>query len=172
MKIYILDLLGKKQKKLCTLEIDLQDLKYRKGVVAVVLEDSGKVLVCERSSVSGAWQFPQGGVDEGESFLEALYRELSEEIGCGDIEVLKESASEITYDFPTEMTSNIAKNYRGQSQKWFLCKFIGDAKPDLSKADEEFQDHEWVSVESILKKIVRWKYEAYCKGLKALGLHQ
>lgn len=117
------------------------------------------------------WQFPQGGIDPGESPGQALYREVEEETGCGDFRVLSQGESPVSYDFPGTLKTNISKNYRGQKQHWFLCQFNEGAGPDLEKAeDKEFDDFRWADLKEVLTGIVIWKKSAYEQGLKELGL--
>ena len=146
------------------------ELGYRPGVVAVFINDDGKLLVGRRSGMD-AWQFPQGGVDLGESFDEALYREALEEIGSKEFEVVRKSESLIRYDFPEGMAGKLAESYCGQKQAWYLCKFNPDHGPDLEKAvDDEFDALSWVKPAEALEGIIEWKRSAYLMGLEQLGL--
>ncbi len=144
--------------------------KYRKNVVGIFINDEKKVLVFERSDMKGAWQFPQGGVEDGESTRDALQREMLEETGIKKFHIILESKHEIQYDFPIEMNSNIAKNYAGQSQTWFLLALDKNISPDLKNADGEFSDWKWVAPDHAITLIVDWKKEAYTKGLIELKL--
>ena len=146
------------------------NLEMRLGVVGVFQNDEGLVLVGERRREMNSWQFPQGGVDAGETADQAVNREMREELGCDKFEIVKKSENMISYDFPTDLNSRIAKQFRGQSQYWYLLNFKDGDGPDLSKADHEFRAFRWLSVESAVKSVIPWKREAYIKGLKILGL--
>ncbi|MBF0440437.1 MAG: RNA pyrophosphohydrolase [Oligoflexales bacterium] len=146
------------------------NLPYRKCVVAVIQDERGLLLVGERKGQRGAWQFPQGGVDDNEDYYMALLRELKEEIGNNKVELVKDGNMEISYDFPGDLNAQIARRYRGQSQRWFLVRFIQGEMPDLSESDGEFQDLKWVSVRDVLENIISWKLDAYKKGLVSLGI--
>ena len=143
---------------------------YRKCVVAVLRNGEGLVLVGERSDASGNWQFPQGGVEQGESDEEALRRELKEEIGLDEFEIEKKSGESVRYDFPDDLVSTKAHFYRGQEQIWFLVKLKG-TKPDLAKAsDKEFQRLAWIEPTLVSSGIIEWKRQAYEMGLQRLGV--
>ncbi len=144
--------------------------EYRPCVVAVFTNKSNKLLVCERSDVKGAWQFPQGGIEPGESALNALYREMREEIGCDRFKVLKEGSGLVKYRFPDGLRKPIASRWIGQSQMWFKVEFDAGHSPDLSKAEGEFSSIDWRTVEEALNGIVDWKKDAYREGLSKLGL--
>ncbi|NRA45331.1 MAG: NUDIX domain-containing protein [Oligoflexales bacterium] len=146
------------------------ELGYRPGVVAVFINDEGKLLVGRRSGMD-AWQFPQGGVDLGESFEEALFREALEEIGSKEFKIIRKSGSLISYDFPEGMAGKMAESYCGQKQAWYLCKFEQGQGPDLDNAvDEEFDAVAWVDPAEALAGIIDWKKSAYVAGLRQLGL--
>lgn len=143
---------------------------YRPCVLAVFINQEAKVLVGKRSD-NGAWQFPQGGVDPGESELSALYREMKEEIGCDQFQMVTKISELLRYDFPKDATFPLTKTYLGQDQRWFLCQFNKDQAPSLEKASSpEFQDLAWVSTDFVLQEVVSWKRELYRRGLSLLGL--
>ncbi len=147
------------------------DLQYRPCVLAVFTNSKGQVLVAERTSPRGAWQFPQGGIDDGEDPITALQREMHEELGVDHIEVVRQSIAPIRYDFPQELASPIAKTFRGQEQIWFLTKFFKGEGPSLQKAThKEFIGWEWVSPDEALKRVVSFKRDAYIKGLRSLAV--
>lgn len=102
----------------------------------------------------------------------AIQREVYEEIGVSHISILKESNAWFSYDFPANLSGAIAKKYKGQSQKWFLCA-LQEEKPDLEKAvDKEFCALDWWPVDRILAEIVDFKKPVYEAALKDLGLLQ
>ena len=145
-------------------------LPYRKGVVAVFINSEGLLLLGKRSNENG-WQFPQGGIDHGETPEEALYREVLEEVGCNQFNILKKSEQIIKYDFPKTIHSKITKKYKGQEQYWFLCQYKENAEPDLKKAiDKEFKELAWKTSSEAINHIVIWKKEAYLQGLSKLAI--
>lgn len=149
----------------------MAEKSYRRCVVAVIKNQEGLVLVGERADASGNWQFPQGGVDEGESDELALRREVLEEIGVADFEIEHTAADLVRYDFPPELKGKITERYRGQEQRWFLLKLAGAARPDLAKAtDKEFQRLAWIDPSLATSGIIEWKRKAYEEGLQRLGL--
>lgn len=143
--------------------------EYRPCVVAVFTNSAGQFLVCERSDIKGAWQFPQGGIEPGESALNAVYREMREEIGTDDFRVLKEGSGMVKYKFPDGASSKIAQRWLGQTQVWFLAAFDSGVSPNLAVADGEFVAYEWRSLNDVMKGIVDWKKDSYREGLKKLG---
>lgn len=144
---------------------------YRQCVIAAIINDEDRLLAGERSDIPGSWQLPQGGIDPGESPEQALFRELSEEIGCSDLEIIRRLDEPIRYDFPSNLRSEVAKSYAGQEQYWFLLKLNVSAKPDLEAADGEFSQLTWMPVDHLVSGVVFWKQEAYRQGLSRL-LHK
>ncbi len=147
------------------------NLKYRPCVLAVFTNSKGEVLVAERTSPRGAWQFPQGGIDEDEVPVKALYREMGEELGVAKFDIVRQSIAPIRYEFPKNLATPIAQEYCGQEQTWFLTKFHAGEIPSLEKAThKEFIAWEWVSPDEALSRVVPFKREAYVKGLRALSI--
>ena len=143
---------------------------YRPCVVAVLTRDYKTFLVGERRKISGAWQFPQGGIEEGEQASKAVLRELEEETGTNKAVIEKVSSDWISYDFPDSFKHPITKEFKGQKQKWFLLKLDPGAKPDLSLSDGEFRNLDWRPLSRIVKDVIEWKKECYIEGIKSLGL--
>ena len=141
--------------------------RYRPNVAAVILSpkypDKCEFFIAHRSDIKNAWQFPQGGIDEGETPEEALKRELLEEIGCNDVEILGEFPEWITYDFP-KVARGKCYPFDGQTQKYFLVRLKEDAKIDL-KAFEipEFEEYEFVAYEELFKRVTYFKRKVYRK---------
>ena len=104
----------------------MQEKKYRPNVAIIVLAPTYpfecKLLIAQRNDIKGVWQFPQGGIDEGESPEDAMFRELKEEIGTNKVEIISQYPQWLSYDFP----ENIAKKMRfdGQNQKYFLVIIV------------------------------------------------
>ena len=121
---------------------------YRPNVALLLLDEQERLLICERLKVGGAWQFPQGGIDEGESAKEALFREVEEEIGLPPLsyEVI-DFRDGYRYVFPPEIQSKKGKRARfiGQEQTYFLCRLKGGAPPvDVNQNPQEFRSYRWI----------------------------
>ncbi len=118
--------------------------KYRPNVAGILRNSKGKVLVCERLGKDGAWQFPQGGVDDGETALEALYRELEEEIGVTrELYTVVEQRGGYRYKFAEGRLK--FGTYGGQEQTYFLCDYHGKKSQIVIDTDHpEFQSADWI----------------------------
>jgi len=138
---------------------------YRPNVAAVILSsrypDKCEFFVAHRSDIKNAWQFPQGGIDDGETPHDALHRELLEEIGCNDVEVLAEFPEWITYDFPA-VSRGKTYPFDGQTQKYFLVRLKEGAVINLQAYDiPEFEEYEFVAYEQLFKKVTYFKRRIY-----------
>ncbi len=146
-------------------------LPLRKGVGVVVLNHENKVFVGKRKdNPIDKWQMPQGGVDQGESFLTAMKRELLEETNIQSIKVVKEIDGFFEYELPKELVGIIWKGkYRGQKQKWFIAKFIGDEDEiNLKTKNPEFVEWKWIFPDELPTVIVSFKKEMYIELLKSV----
>ena len=140
--------------------------RYRPNVAAVILSsnypEKCEFFLGKRSDVRNTWQFPQGGIDEGETPVEALLRELKEEIGCNDVDIIAEYPHWISYDFPLATKSRKIYPFDGQTQKYFLVKLHEDAEIDLEYYHEpEFEDYYYVEYKQLLKKATYFKRHVY-----------
>ena len=143
-------------------------LPLRSGVGIIVLNKENKVFVAKRiDNPKNFWQMPQGGVDKGENFLSAAYRELEEETSIKNVELIKELDGTITYELPDRLLGIIWKGkYRGQKQKWFLMKFTGDEQEiNIKTKNPEFLDWKWIDLDQITELVVDFKLHVY-KELK------
>ena len=143
---------------------DLNNLPLRSGVGIVVLNKENKVFVAKRiDNPKNFWQMPQGGVDEGEDFLKAAYRELEEETSIKNVELVKELDGTITYELPDRLLGLIWKGkYRGQKQKWFLMRFVGsDSEINIKTKHPEFLEWKWVELDKITDLVVDFKLHVY-----------
>jgi len=116
-----------------------------------------------------AWQMPQGGIDDGESPIEAACRELGEEVGTTKALLLRESRDWITYDVPADIAPVHWKGrWKGQTQKWFALAFTGrDQDIDLAAhEEEEFDAWRWATAREVLDLIVPFKRAVYEAVLK------
>jgi putative (di)nucleoside polyphosphate hydrolase len=143
--------------------------EYRSCVVVVFTNEENHILVCERSDVPGAWQLPQGGIEPGESALNAVYREMREELGCDRFHITKEASGLVKYRFPEGLDAPISKKWIGQSQAWFKARFEPGFKPDMEAADGEFRAFDWREVSDVVSEVISWKRSAYIEGLSKLG---
>ena len=143
-------------------------LPLRIGVGVVVLNSDNMVFVGKRKDNPGdKWQMPQGGVDDGETLFAAMKRELLEETSIKNIKVLKELDYWLEYDLPKNLIGIIWKGkFRGQKQKWFITKFLGDeSEIDLNTQKPEFIEWKWLNIEDLPDVIVDFKKHIYEKLL-------
>lgn len=144
--------------------------EYRVGVVCVIINDQEQVLVGRRKGTN-SWQFPQGGVDKGETLDRALLREVLEEVGSDKISIDRRGEKGVCYDFPKDLSANIARSYKGQCLYWFLCKPQVGFSPDLQKArDDEFDALAWWPISDVFAGVISWKKHSYKEGLRSIGL--
>ena len=145
---------------------EYENLPYRSGVGIVVLNKENKVFVARRiDNPKNFWQMPQGGVDKNENFLNAALRELEEETSIKSVELIKELDGLITYDLPDHLLGVIWKGrYKGQTQKWFLMRFVGsDNEINIKTKYPEFLEWKWVDLKEITELVVSFKLELYKK---------
>ena len=143
---------------------DFSELPLRTGVGIVVLNNDNKVFVARRiDNPKNFWQMPQGGVDEGENFLNAAYRELVEETSIKSVELIQELEGTITYELPNHLLGIIWKGkYRGQKQKWFLMRFIGDDNEiNIKTIKPEFLEWKWIEIDQLTEVVVDFKLHVY-----------
>ncbi len=145
---------------------DLELNLYRPNVGVVLFNRDGLAWFGRRSNTPGPfnWQFPQGGVDKGETLLDAARRELEEETGVVSTEVLGQTDDWITYDFPEGYQgSKIARGWRGQKQIWFAMRFTGrESEINLySHEHVEFDDWRWAEIDEAPLLVAPFKRAAY-----------
>jgi putative (di)nucleoside polyphosphate hydrolase len=141
----------------------------RRGVGIMLLNHKGYVFVGRRSDVSdAAWQMPQGGIDPGETPYGAALREMREELGTSNAEVIVTTHDWLSYELPPELLNRIPPpRFRGQTQQWFLMRFRGtDDEINVSTEHSEFSAWKWVAPEDLLDLIVPFKRELYRCVLK------
>ena len=146
------------------LKKDFENLPLRDGVGIVLLNKDNKVFVAKRiDNPKEFWQMPQGGVDNGEEFITAAYRELEEETSIKNVILIKELDGFITYDLPDHLLGIIWKGkYRGQEQKWFLMRYLGkDSEINIKTKKPEFLEWKWVDLELITDLVVDFKLHVY-----------
>ena len=146
------------------MEGNFNSLPLRSGVGIVVLNKDGKVFVAKRiDNPKNFWQMPQGGVDLGEDFLKAAYRELEEETSIKNVELISELDGFITYHLPDHLLGIIWRGkYKGRKQKWFLMKYLGqDNEINIKTKNPEFLEWKWVALDSITDTVVNFKLSVY-----------
>lgn len=139
---------------------------YRPNVGIVVFCPRGRVWLGRRANTSGPhnWQFPQGGVDEGEDLEEAARRELLEETGVSSVQLLDRTEDWIVYDFPTGWTGSKAmKGWKGQKQVWFAYRFTGlDEEINLGlHQPPEFDAWRWAGLHETPDLVIPFKRATY-----------
>ena len=148
------------------------ELPLRLGVGIVLLNDNNEVFVGKRiDNPKDFWQMPQGGVDENENFLDAAKRELEEETGIKSVKLIKELNEWLNYNLPKNLLGKIWNGkYRGQKQKWFIMKFLGENDEiNLNTAKPEFLEWKWIDSSELTNVVVDFKIEVYKKLKKELN---
>ncbi|MGX3011072.1 RNA pyrophosphohydrolase [Helicobacter sp. 23-1044] len=147
--------------------------EYRPNVAAVILSERYPEVCeffiakrCDMSKKKCIWQFPQGGIDEGESPQEALFRELDEEIGTNKVEILAQYPQWLSYNFPPAVIKSKMYPFKGQRQKYFLVKLKSDSTINLTTQIPEFDSYKFVPFESVLENVVYFKRRIYKKVLE------
>ena len=146
------------------------DLPYRPCVGIMLFNRDGHVFIGQRiDQTLEGWQMPQGGIDEGETPREAALRELEEEIGTRNAEILREHPEWLKYDLPPRLVGlSLRGRYRGQTQKWFAMRFLGeDSQINLATPHPEFSHWKWAPIEDLQRLIVPFKRDTYAKVIAA-----
>jgi len=156
----------------------MSDLPYRDNVGAVLFNRDGCVFVARRADLpnaegaAGGWQLPQGGMDPGEDPRVAVLRELAEEIGTDKAEILAEHDAWLTYDLPPELIGKaLGGRYRGQRQRWFALRFLGEDSDIRLDADPhpEFDAWRWARLEELPGLAVHFKRAIYEELVRAFA---
>ena len=153
------------------MQTNFNKLPYRSNVGIMMVNQKGYVFVGQRlDNNQNAWQMPQGGIDAGEDPETAAYRELLEETGVKkqDVRFVASSSKWLSYDLPEDLIPILWNGkFRGQKQKWFLFKFLGeDGDINIATEHPEFSKWKWISKENLLKEIVPFKKSVYENVLK------
>ncbi len=144
---------------------------YRSNVGIIIMNGQGRLLWAKRYGQDG-WQFPQGGIDEGEDAEAAMYRELHEEVGLKteDVKIIGVTNGWLRYKLPENLRRNNQPKCIGQKQKWFLLKLVGDESTVCFDCGDkpEFDQWQWVNYWYPLGQVVSFKRDVYRKALLEL----
>ena len=131
----------------------------------MILNDNNEILVGRRLDYpSGFWQMPQGGIDDNENPEEAVWREMMEEVGTNNAELIKMSSQWVNYNIPQDTLDRLpwGKRYVGQTQKWFVFRFTGqESDINVGTENPEFSEWKWTKINSIINEIVPFKRNVY-----------
>ena len=148
------------------------DRPYRPCVGIFLLNNDGKVFAGRRiDSRAEAWQMPQGGIDAGESPLDACMREMREEIGTNSAELVGQHDDWLYYDIPLPLADRLWRGqYKGQKQKWMALRFTGkDDEINIHTNEPEFCDWKWLSPHDLVDLAVPFKRNVYKDVLAAFA---
>ena len=151
---------------------EVASLPYRSCVGIMLLNRDGLVFVGQRLNMAEtAWQMPQGGIDAGESPREAALRELLEEIGTNNAEIIAVRDDWLNYDLPDEIQTKIWDGkYRGQTQKWIAMRFKdNDTAINIRTEHPEFRAWKWLPVTKLASEIVAFKRPIYKQVVDGFG---
>lgn len=145
---------------------------YRLNVGLIIANENGELLLCKRKKMN-SWQFPQGGIDFGESPIKAAKRELFEEVGISSksVTLIKSLDDWLKYEIPKKSRRRnfLDRKFKGQKQKWFLFKLKKNVEVTFENdPDNEFDDFKWVSYWYPLNVIISFKEKVYREVLNKL----
>ncbi len=139
-------------------------LPYRPCVGIMLLNHDNQIFVAKRiDTMVEAWQMPQGGIDEGEEPKESAFREMEEEIGTRNAEIISEYDGWLNYDLPDHLLGKVWKGkYRGQNMRWFLMRYHGhDTDINIATEHPEFSEWKWIDIDNLADDIVEFKKPLY-----------
>jgi len=145
---------------------------YRPCVGIFLLNNDGLVFAGRRiDSRAEAWQMPQGGIDAGESPLQACMREMREEIGTNKAELVSQHDDWLYYDIPLPLADRLWQGrYKGQKQKWMALRFTGDDSDiNIATEEPEFCEWKWLSPHDLVDLAVPFKRDVYQNVLAAFA---
>ncbi len=151
--------------------MDLTQLRPNVGIVLVARD--GRVWLGRRAGTPPPqnWQFPQGGIDAGETELDAALRELKEETGVSSVRLLGRTRDWLGYEFPPDhQGAKAGKGWKGQKQVWFAMGFTGeDTEVDVSGHDGqvEFDAWRWAELDEALGSVIEFKRDVYLQVVEA-----
>jgi 8-oxo-dGTP pyrophosphatase MutT (NUDIX family) len=141
---------------------------FRAGAGAMIVNDQRHVLAIERADIAGAWQLPQGGLDEDEEPLDAAYREIAEETGIrkSDLEFIKACPEPLVYELPLDARSK--KTGRGQVLYWFLFHFVGDQQR-FGTRTRETRGSQWMPFSRVVSGVTSFRKPMYTRLAQEFG---
>jgi len=145
---------------------NINKLPLRIGVGIILLNKKNNVFVGKRTdNPKNFWQMPQGGIDSNENFLDAAKRELEEETSVKSVKLIKELNSWLEYELPKNLLGKIWNGkYRGQKQKWFIMRFIGNENEiNIKTKNPEFLEWKWINPSKLTEVVVNFKLDIYKK---------
>ncbi len=151
---------------------DPVSLPYRPCVGIMLLNAQGKVFVARRiDTMVEAWQMPQGGIEPGEDPETAAFREMEEEIGTRNAEIMEEFDGWLKYDLPDHLRDKVWNGkYRGQEMKWYLMRYLGrDSDINLDTDHPEFLEWKWLEMTKLAQSIVEFKRPLYQQLVSRFG---
>ena len=142
---------------------------WRLGVGITLINQENKIFMGERIDNKGAWQMPQGGIDPGETAVDACMREMAEEIGTSSAQLLCEHSEWLYYDIPLPLADRLWHGqYKGQKQKWMALRFTGnDADININTENPEFCEWRWLPPTKLVNLAVPFKRDVYDDVLNA-----
>ncbi|WOH15563.1 hypothetical protein DCAR_0935105 [Daucus carota subsp. sativus] len=148
---------------------------YRPSVGVCLVNSDYQVFVASRLNVPGAWQMPQGGIEDGEMPIAAAIRKLREETGIVSVELIDEVPDWLTYDFPAPVKAKVNRlweggEWHGLAQKWFLMRLTKDeSEINLAngEVDPEFSEWKWANPEDVIEQAVEYKRPTYEEVMSA-----
>ncbi len=155
---------------------DFAALPYRPCVGVMLINSEGRIFTANRiDSPTLAWQMPQGGIDAGEKPRAAALRELCEETGVTEdlVTFIAKTDDWLRYDLPEELLGKVwGGKYRGQKQKWFLFRYLGeDTQINIATDHPEFNRWQWSTAAEMLASIVPFKRAVYDQVTAAFAAH-
>lgn len=152
----------------------MNDPLYRSGIGLMIRNRDHRIFMGERMDNPGHFQMPQGGIDEGEEPETTVFRELYEETGIRNADIIAQMDEWLYYDFPEDWRKRLFNGrYKGQRQKWFLLDFTGeDSEIDLQAHEEqEFSSYQWSLVETVPALAIDFKKDTYERVLADFRCH-
>jgi len=151
----------------------IDDEGFRANVGIILANADKKLLLGGRVGARG-WQFPQGGMERGEAPVDAMFRELHEEIGLveGDVEVLGMTSDWLRYRLPEKYVRRHTEPVCiGQKQRWFMLRLLTDVdKLRFDRGDKpEFDRARWVHFWRPVNEVIYFKRRVYARALHELG---